>query len=374
MGRTSVAPRQLPMAPRPIVGELVSSWLSRVAAANCISLDELLDALSLVNRWSRSPSECLDVNLDQVMQLALSDFCRVPSELVSQLTLVRQLPGVRKEMFLSSPKFFSVSGCPTACRVGYAFCPDCLHEAARMGHPAYTPAVWSLALLTHCRVHLRPLQSQCPVCLVEEPLLFPSPPKKSGFFCRSCGFDFSVNLMREIPAPRINAVMALEDAYINAVHGRAPDPQWLSEISSTDFRKLVESLVILFSSRFLSETHILAVFLLDREFAQRYHFCRHAAEAKLAYFSWHWRFAVVFSIAKVIFGKRGDPTRSAWRPDTTEVFFELLRNLPWEDHFHIIMASRTWPERLQDEFGLAMKRLERRAWASKRNPAAQIRF
>jgi hypothetical protein len=119
------------------------------------------------------------------MQLALSDFCRVPSEFVSQLTLVRQLPGVPKEMFLSSPKCFSVSGCPTACRVGYAFCPDCLHEAARMGHPAYIPAVWSLALLTHCRVHLRPLQSHCPVCLVEEPLLFPSPPKKSGFFCRS---------------------------------------------------------------------------------------------------------------------------------------------------------------------------------------------
>ena len=33
--------------------------------------------------------------------------------------------------------------------------------------------------------------------------------------------------------------MALEDAYINAVHGIAPDPQWLSEISSTGFRKLV---------------------------------------------------------------------------------------------------------------------------------------
>jgi hypothetical protein len=31
--------------------------------------------------------------------------------------------------------------------------------------------------------------------------------------------------------------------------------------------------------------------------------------------------------------------------------------------------QRTWPARLQDEFGLAMKRLERRAWASKRNLA-----
>jgi ABC-type proline/glycine betaine transport system ATPase subunit len=56
-----------------------------------------------------------------------------------------------------------------------------------------------------------------------------------------------------------------------------------------------------------------------------------AAEAKLAYFSWHCRFAVIFSIAKVIFGKRGDPTRSALCPDSSQVFFELLRNLPWED-------------------------------------------
>jgi hypothetical protein len=308
------------------------------------------------------------MNLDPVMRLALSDFCRVPSEFVSELTLERQFPGVPKEMFLSFPNFFGVSGCPMTCRVGYAFCPECLHEAARTGDPCYIPAVRSLALLTHCRVHLRPLHSHCPVCLVEEPLLFPSPPK-SGFFCRSCGFDFSVKLSRERPAPRINAVMALEDAYINAVHGRAPDPQWLSKISSTHFRKLVESLVILFSSRLASETHILAVFLLDREVVERYYCCRHAAEAKLAYFSWHWHFAVIFSIAKVIFGKRGDPTRSALCPDSSEVFFELLRNLPWEDHFHIIVASRTWPARLQDEFGLAMKRLERRAWASKRNPA-----
>jgi len=82
-------------------------------------------------------------------------------------------------MFLLSPNFFSVSGCPTTCRVGYAFCPDCLHEAARAGDPAYIPAVWSLALLTHCRVHLRPLHSQCPVCLVEEPLFLPNPPVSS---------------------------------------------------------------------------------------------------------------------------------------------------------------------------------------------------
>jgi|ERR1700693_1047212 len=97
--------------------------------------------------------------------------------------------------------------------------------------------------------------------------------------------------------------MALEDAYLKAVWGNAPDPRWLSGISSRDFRLLVESLVVLFSTRLAGETHILAAFLLDHEVAERYHFCRHAAEAKLPYFSWHWRFAVIFSIAKVIFGE-----------------------------------------------------------------------
>jgi hypothetical protein len=41
---------------------------------------------------------------------------------------------------------------------------------------------------------------------------------------------------------------------------------------------------------------------------------------------------------------------------------------------YIIMASRTWPERLQHEFRLARKSLGRRPWASKRNLAVQIRF
>jgi hypothetical protein len=116
----------------------------------------------------------------------------------------------------------------------------------------------------------------------------------------------------------------------------------------------------------------MAVFLLDREVVEQYHFCRPAAAATLAYFSWHWRFAVFFSIANVIFGKGGDPTRSALRPDSSDVFFELLRNLPWEDHFRIIVASRTWPARLQDEFGLAMRRLELAQFRQKLVTALQV--
>jgi hypothetical protein len=66
-------------------------------------------------------------------------------------------------------------------------------------------------------------------------------------------------------------------------------------------------------------------------------------------------------------GIDGDPRL----PDALQVFFELLQNLPWEDHTHIITASRTWPKRLQDEFGRAMKRLAR---VSKRNHGIELRF
>jgi len=38
-----VAPAKLPFAPRPYSAELLSSWLLRVAAANLVSLRELLD-------------------------------------------------------------------------------------------------------------------------------------------------------------------------------------------------------------------------------------------------------------------------------------------------------------------------------------------
>ena len=38
------APAQLPIAPRPISTELLSSWLLRVAAANQLPFSEFLDA------------------------------------------------------------------------------------------------------------------------------------------------------------------------------------------------------------------------------------------------------------------------------------------------------------------------------------------
>jgi hypothetical protein len=40
--KTASAPSQLPFAPRPFINELFSSWMLRIADANCVSLQELM--------------------------------------------------------------------------------------------------------------------------------------------------------------------------------------------------------------------------------------------------------------------------------------------------------------------------------------------
>ena len=43
-GHISFVPEVLPIAPRPIAGELISSWLLRVSFANGLTLAELASA------------------------------------------------------------------------------------------------------------------------------------------------------------------------------------------------------------------------------------------------------------------------------------------------------------------------------------------
>ena len=60
-----IVPRCLPVAPRPVAGELLSSWIERIAAANAITGAELL----------KSVTDCLSME----RQHALLDYCLAPT-------------------------------------------------------------------------------------------------------------------------------------------------------------------------------------------------------------------------------------------------------------------------------------------------------
>ena len=72
-----VAPAKLPFAPRPYSAELLSSWLLRVAAANLVSLRELLDGFE--SHYGQVLNNVpIDYSIPDAAVAALAKFCRIP--------------------------------------------------------------------------------------------------------------------------------------------------------------------------------------------------------------------------------------------------------------------------------------------------------
>src|SRR4051794_10711827 len=168
--------RHLPVMPHPVPGELVSSWLLRVAAQNCISLGELLQAVKLTYPKADVPFASLDYDLPSDFRAGLAQLCRTLPNTIRKLEWQNRFPGVPRQMFLAY-------SCPSDStrvagkRARYEFCLSCLHETSTENSPAVIRAVWSLAPITHCHLHQCPLLSHCPQCQRTDPLRFPTLPR-----------------------------------------------------------------------------------------------------------------------------------------------------------------------------------------------------
>jgi hypothetical protein len=88
------APAELALAPRPLEGELTSSWLYRVAAANLVELEELLSGLMNIYPEVHSRTNiCLDYSIAPAWSRALARWCRLAESRVHTLDLTRVFPG-----------------------------------------------------------------------------------------------------------------------------------------------------------------------------------------------------------------------------------------------------------------------------------------
>src|SRR6516165_3822000 len=118
----AIAPKQLPFAPRPIPTEWFSSWLLRVAAANLVSLRELLAGWEA--RYGRMLTDApIDYSLPQAAIVALSRFCRVAPDDMRALDLRQRVPYLNPALLLRFQNADRL--CPRYSwhRVGYALCP-----------------------------------------------------------------------------------------------------------------------------------------------------------------------------------------------------------------------------------------------------------
>jgi hypothetical protein len=145
----TVAPAKLPFAPRPYSTELLSSWLLRVAAANLVSLRELLDGFE--SRYGRIlDNDPIDYGIPHETVAALAQFCLLTPARVRALDLRERAPHLSPALLLRFHTTSLVWGprCNLR-RVRYAFCPLCLTSQQAI----YVRWDWSVACLIRCVVH-----------------------------------------------------------------------------------------------------------------------------------------------------------------------------------------------------------------------------
>ena len=235
------APRQLPFAPRPVLSELISSWLLRVAAANHVSLAELLHGFESQYPGLLLAGALIDFSLPTAVLNALGQFCRVPVKTLQALALRQRAPLLNPALLLRFSKASLL--CPRRAyqRVRYAFCPICIFTQPVL-HIRWD---WSLACLIRCSIHRVRLRDGCELCGEPDPLLFSAPDLPPNFACRSCGGKLTQK--EDCATESDSLIEAVENAYRNALLGVAPNPALIGKTTDTEFRCFVDDMLQLLS-------------------------------------------------------------------------------------------------------------------------------
>src|SRR6266851_3920502 len=214
---TASAPSQLPFTSRPFRNELFSSWLLRIAAANFVSLDELM--LGFQSRYSEVPCPySLDWGFHPQFPKLMARFCRTSERTLRSLDLRARLPQAGRVLLLSFRA--APSRCPRLRmkRLGYSFCPTCISEQPYV-HVRFE---WAFPVLLRCHLHKIPLRHGCPICDEDDPLPFGSDATIAPVLCWNCG----ATLTGAIPASHCGQISAaqilIEKVYRGTLHGYSP--------------------------------------------------------------------------------------------------------------------------------------------------------
>jgi hypothetical protein len=329
------APLQLPFAPKPFRRELFSSWLLRLADANCVTLDELLAGFQ-ASYPSAPYAFSLDLNLDDVFLIFMARFSRVPFRTLSRLSVEKQVSNPEAALLLRFNNSSSGSR-QLSRRLGYSFCPYCIAHQ----NFVHVPWEWTFAGLMHCSVHGTLRDVGCPSCGDRDPLPFGLTPAADHVPCQSCDANLLDDLTRKGRDLSSHTVLAFERAYRAALLG--DDLAMLHGASSAQFRQFVD------------DTLRLVVNLLDERPLARYGKLRPSPRS-----SWQ---ELIGTVSQLVLNASTDcdmyERRARYRKGL-KVWKSLLVPLTPEARRSLARVSRAWPPSLQRRLASALKHTTRR--------------
>ena len=206
----------LPVCPRPLAGEALRSWLTRVGRPYSLSAEDLAQCLSL-----NSPGDTVDaVNI-----VLLAECARVPIAHVTAL--------------LSGPPSWTLRE-----RHACVVCWRCLAEDLQRREPVHLRSIWRQAWRVFCPQHAARLDA-APVRS-----LFPRRSRRSHPRGRVPEFIHRhlQNSSAEAPHQRglgreaiVGAIQTIENAITGALCGTRPETDW-GLLSSKEFLKIISDL------------------------------------------------------------------------------------------------------------------------------------
>ena len=345
-------PEVLPFAPRPVNGELLSSWARRLAAANGITLPELCACVGDL-LGNQEQGAVFDYGAPERWRLTMASMARVPERWVWVLDLQQQFPAIGREWFLHDPTRPE--------RILSGFCPECFHEQVAARQRLQLKAEWAVALVTRCFRHQLPLYRYCPWCGRDQPVHFQG---NATVHCLYCATDLTIRRQLRTPYPPEPWIAALERAAIVALSGKPPDPVWGADWTASRFRSFLADLVWMLTTKELIDPSYDCV-LADRIVSDRFlpkDPYGQDVDAPFCARSWSQREAVVSGILQVLLGPEADRyvgCRGNWRKDARPFrpFVEILRSVQRNED-RLWDRIRQWPGAIQDRAGEALRFLE----------------
>lgn len=184
----------LPVHPRPLEGELLSSWLLRTARANGLPLSRFTHmVIGDCDLWRKGINRFISEGQLQ----ALAEKTGVPFDTLWRMSIRSMAERIAVSEAGRSCSAWLLPASPYQERQGRSalqFCPYCFREEC----VAYYQLYWRLAFVTACVEHKRQLVSRCPRCR-SVVVFFRRDLLKKGATCEhpiticwECGFDLAM--------------------------------------------------------------------------------------------------------------------------------------------------------------------------------------
>jgi len=150
--------RKLPVVFRPQVGEVLSSWIVRIAGVYHLDARALIEHLA----WPADTLIEIDLSPPERIVRELSELTRLGQNTVQQHTILDANPGWLPDWVTLRAAAWNTTDCKPLFPSGVLFnvCPACLHMDLN-GHGQFIRAAWLCAATTICEKHFIPLQECC---------------------------------------------------------------------------------------------------------------------------------------------------------------------------------------------------------------------